>query len=302
MGIAKVGAALGLVFTAKLSGESLFEWDGFRPHTLVSAPQNYIPQHLPELQLKVKISNAFELRVWVHKLILVTAWLLTIPWISQLLTTLLAPSSPSAATTNESALLHTPGTKHEFVSRASFSTLECPLTCKGHPLNGYAALLPGEHLLSGGCKVKQAHTPRYRHLQIPFQQLRLQDLPLDLAASLAYLYGSQLKRPKQATSQHYLDALLVRSVSLAWDIFPGSRYRPGAAPKSSLGLITLLETGRKFWFTHTTFPKPENGHDHILKYKCKLLCPLSRYMRGLENCSWSTDFYVSGVLGEEKNV
>uniref|UniRef100_A0A8C9EYT7 Uncharacterized protein n=1 Tax=Pavo cristatus TaxID=9049 RepID=A0A8C9EYT7_PAVCR len=69
---------------------------------------------------------------------------MTVPWTSQLLTTLLAPSSPSTATTNESALLHTPATKHEFVSQASFSTLECPLTCKGHPPDGYAALLPGD--------------------------------------------------------------------------------------------------------------------------------------------------------------
>lgn len=159
MGIAKAGAALELVFTARSSGESFIEWGGFRPHTLVSAPQNYILQHLPEQQQKVKTSTAFELRVWIHKLILVTAWLLTVPWTSQLLTTLLAQSSPSAATTNESALLHIPGAKHEFVSQASFSTLECPLTCKGHHPDGYVALLTGEHMLSGGCKVKQAHTP-----------------------------------------------------------------------------------------------------------------------------------------------
>lgn len=40
-----------------------------------------------------------------------------------------------------------------------------------------------EHLLSDGCKVKQACTPHYRRLQIPFHQLRLQSLPLDLVAS-----------------------------------------------------------------------------------------------------------------------
>lgn len=145
------------------------------------------------------------------------------------------------------ALLYAPGAENVCVPSVFLALGNASLHAKGLPPVRHADLLPGEHQFSGGCKAKQACKITLQAFANTFPITRNTE-PTSKSGSLTgCIYvskpGTSRKPPSAAK-------LLCWSLAQVWlgpaIVFPGSRYRPQAAPGGSLDMVPLLGTvGKK---------------------------------------------------------
>lgn len=111
----------------------------------------------------------------------------------------------------------------------------------------HAAHLSREHQFSGGCKGKQAcKKSHYRHLQIVFPPVRVQNLHLNPVASLA----ACVSKPGTSRQPPGTAKLLCWSLAHVWHrpgtAFPGRGYRSQVTPEGPFDMIPVLRTQEKF--------------------------------------------------------